>query len=271
MTRRSGSGTSPERLGIGRRDRIFSPALAVRSRLRVRGRRSGLHRLRIGCACMGPGCMTECPFNPLEDRQGEGPQSDRALVDARGRGAVVGRLPTLAPGDHRVRTPHGHATRGDPEPALVPGGSDAPHAHDPRAKNGSRDTLPVNDTAMAVLQARAAVRTSSTEAVFMNGAGHARNARNLLRAFYPAMRKADITRFRFHDLRHTFATRLIQAGVDVYTVQKLGRWKTISMVLRYAHHQPESLRAGAEVLDRLRREMSTTRAQSGTTMCVGVA
>ena len=29
---------------------------------------------------------------------------------------------------------------------------------------------------------------------------------------------------------------------DVYTVQKLGRWKTISMVLRYAHHQPESLR-----------------------------
>ena len=80
------------------------------------------------------------------------------------------------------------------------------------------------------------------------------------------MRKAGITRFRFHDLRHTFSTRLIQAGVDVYTVQKLGRWKTISMVLRYAHHQPESLRGGAEVLDRLRREHSTTLAQS-----VGVA
>jgi integrase len=46
-----------------------------------------------------------------------------------------------------------------------------------------------------------------------------RNALNLLRAFYPAMRKAGIIRFRFHDLRHTIATRLIQAGVDVYTVQ----------------------------------------------------
>jgi integrase len=129
-------------------------------------------------------------------------------------------------------------------------------------KNGARDTLPVNDTAMEVLQARAAVRTSSTETVFLNGAGHAREARNLLRAFYPAMRKAGITRFRFHDLRHTFATRLIQAGVDVYTVQKLGRWKTIAMVQRYAHHQPESLRGGAEVLDRLRRENSTKIAQS---------
>src|SRR6267143_1153123 len=128
-------------------------------------------------------------------------------------------------------------------------------------KNGARDTLPVNDTAMEVLQARAAVRTNSTEAVFVNEAGHPREACNLLRAFYPAMRKAGIARFRFHDLRHTFATRLIQAGVDVYTVQKLGRWKTISMVLRYAHHEPESLRGGAEVLDRLRRENSTKLAQ----------
>ena len=131
-------------------------------------------------------------------------------------------------------------------------------------KNGARDTLPVNATAMEVLQARAAVRTNSTEAVFVNEAGHPREARNLLRAFYPAMRRAGITRFRFHDLRHTFATRLIQAGVDVYTVQKLGRWKTISMVLRYAHHQPESLRGGAEVLDRLRREQNTELAQAST-------
>jgi integrase len=101
-----------------------------------------------------------------------------------------------------------------------------------------------------------------TEAVFLNGAGHPRNVRNLLRAFYPAMRKAGTTRFQFHDLRHTFATRLIQADVDVYTVQKLGRWKTISMALRYAHHQPKSLRGGTEVLDRLRQESSTRLAQS---------
>lgn len=133
-------------------------------------------------------------------------------------------------------------------------------AHDPEAEKWRTGYVPVNDTAMEVLQARAAVRVSSTEAVFLNGAGHPRNTHNLLRAFYPAMRKAEITRFRFHDLQHIFATRLIQAGVDaydVYTVRKLGRWKTISLVLRCAHHQPESLPGSAEVLDRPRRESST--------------
>ena len=44
-------------------------------------------------------------------------------------------------------------------------------------------------------------------------------------------------------------------------VEPTARWKTISMVLRYAQHQPESLRGGAEVLDRLRRENSTVLAQ----------
>ena len=78
------------------------------------------------------------------------------------------------------------------------------------------------------------------------------------------MQKARIIRFRFHDLGHTFATWLIQAGVDVYMVQKLGRWKTLSMVLRYAHHQPECLRGSAEVLDRLRREDCPILAQRGT-------
>ncbi|HSL05923.1 MAG TPA: site-specific integrase, partial [Nitrospiraceae bacterium] len=117
-------------------------------------------------------------------------------------------------------------------------------------KDGGRDTLPVNARTFDVLKARARVRSLKTDYVFYNGAENRMDARNLLRVFYPVMKKADVKRFRFHDLRHTFATRLVQAGVDIYTVQKLGRWKTISMVMRYAHHHPESLRAGIEILDR---------------------
>lgn len=124
-------------------------------------------------------------------------------------------------------------------------------------KNGGRDTLPVNASTLDVLKARARVRSLKTDYVFSNGAGNRRDARDLLRVFYPAMKKADVKRFRFHDLRHTFATRLVQAGADIYTVQKLGRWKTISMVQRYAHHHSESLRAGIEILDRVPAAMST--------------
>jgi integrase len=129
-------------------------------------------------------------------------------------------------------------------------------------KNGGRDILPVNARTLEVLKARARVRSLKTDYVFYNGAGNRMDARDLLRVFYPAMKKADVKRFRFHDLRHTFATRLVQAGADIYTVQKLGRWKTISMVMRYAHHHSESLRAGIEILDRVPAGVSTVLAQS---------
>jgi integrase len=66
----------------------------------------------------------------------------------------------------------------------------------------------------------------------------------------------------FHDLRHTFAIRLVQAAEDIYSVQNLGRWKKISMVMRYAHHYPESLRLAAEILNRQRSDYVTNLSQS---------
>jgi integrase len=92
--------------------------------------------------------------------------------------------------------------------------------------------------------------------------GNRMNARDLLRVFCPVMKKADVKRFRFDDLRHTFATRLVQAGADIYTMQQLERWKTISMAMRYAHHHPESLRAGIEILDRVPTGVNTVLTQS---------
>jgi integrase len=66
-----------------------------------------------------------------------------------------------------------------------------------------------------------------------------------------AIDKAGIEDFRFHDLRHCFATKLVQRGVDLYKVQLLLGHKTPLMTQRYAHHYPESLREGVEALGRV--------------------
>jgi integrase len=76
-----------------------------------------------------------------------------------------------------------------------------------------------------------------------------RDERNLTRAYYVAMEKAGIENLTFHDLRHTFATRMVQKGVDIYKVQRLLGHKSPVMTQRYAHHSPESLRDGVNALE----------------------
>jgi site-specific recombinase XerD len=101
---------------------------------------------------------------------------------------------------------------------------------------------------LELLRANGAVRHISGF-VFALQTGTQIHARNLLRAFYLARKKAGLEDVRFHDLRHTFATRLVQAGVDLYKVKELLGHKTITMTMMYAHHCPESLRSSVDVLD----------------------
>ena len=115
-------------------------------------------------------------------------------------------------------------------------------------KNGGLDTLPLNVTALALLMRRRAASEGSAW-VFPDEAGQRMPNQLIQRVFRGAVKVAGVEKFRFHDLRHTFATRLVQIGVDLYTVAYLGRWKTLDMVKRYAHHNPESLRPGIEKLD----------------------
>ncbi len=131
-------------------------------------------------------------------------------------------------------------------------------------KNRSVDTLPLNATVLAILLKKAAGDFDPNQRVFVNRFGNRIGSSVLIRAFHGAIRKAGIPELRFHDLRHTFATRLVQNGIELFTVQKLGRWKNTSMVMRYAHHCPESLRAGIEVMDSLKSPIITNLSQSHT-------
>jgi integrase len=128
-------------------------------------------------------------------------------------------------------------------------------------KNGQLDTLPLNKKVINVLREIWNNRQKDAEYVFPSQHNTRISHRNLFRAFQIAKEKAKIEKFRFHDLRHTFATRLVQSGVDIYAVQKLGRWKTLSMVTRYGHFNTESLRSSIEVMDKVEKKISTNLAQ----------
>jgi integrase len=54
--------------------------------------------------------------------------------------------------------------------------------------------------------------------------------------------------YTWHCNRHTFASRLVMAGVDLRTVQQLGGWRTLAMVMRYSHLSPAHL---VEAVERL--------------------
>jgi integrase len=67
-------------------------------------------------------------------------------------------------------------------------------------------------------------------------------------AFETACRHAKLTDVTPHVLRHTFASRLVMAGVDLRTVQELGGWKSLNMVQRYAHLSREHKQKAVEML-----------------------
>ena len=131
-----------------------------------------------------------------------------------------------------------------------------------RSKNGEKRTVPLNRRLSELLKLKAKVRDIKGSYVFASKAGTKIHHRNLRRAFYKALDRVEIEDFKFHDLRHTFATRLVHAGIDLYKVARLLGHKDIRMTQRYAHHYPESLRDGVEVLDNLTGKI-TNLAQSG--------
>jgi len=61
-------------------------------------------------------------------------------------------------------------------------------------------------------------------------------------------RDSKVTDFRFHDLRHDYASRLVQSGVDLYTVQKLLGHSSVEMTQRYAHLSDKGLQDAVSVL-----------------------
>jgi len=100
------------------------------------------------------------------------------------------------------------------------------------AKNSESRSMPMNDVLTATL-AEVRINATTTDPVFLNRDGAP--CRSFRTAFERAVRKAALHDFTFHDLRHTFASCLVLAGVDLPTVKALMGHQNISMTLRYTH------------------------------------
>jgi integrase len=110
----------------------------------------------------------------------------------------------------------------------------------PRSKNGAMRHVPLNGTARHAL-AELHARNGDSDLVF--------GSKSPRGWFEPAVNAACVNDFTWHCLRHTFASRLVMAGVDIRTVAELLGHKTLAMTMRYAHLAPDHQLAAVERLE----------------------
>lgn len=112
-----------------------------------------------------------------------------------------------------------------------------------QTKNGEKRIIPMN---RSVRETLVSIRKNPESAyIFCGKNGFPYNFR---KSFETALKKSGIKDFRFHDCRHSFASHLVMAGVDLNTVRDLLGHKTLGMTLRYSHLSPDHRTRAVEVL-----------------------
>lgn len=119
------------------------------------------------------------------------------------------------------------------------------------AKNGTSRTVSLNSVVLAALSRLPRI----SDFVFAKHNGKPYHA---IRGFRAACQRAGLTGVTPHTTRHTFATRLVENGVDLRTVQELGGWATLSLIQRYAHVSPGRKAEAVEGLVRNSPTLFTT-------------
>jgi integrase len=110
-------------------------------------------------------------------------------------------------------------------------------------KSGDGRGIPLNADALAALQATLG---QHSRWCFTFGGNRIQKSST---AWDKARRRAGIEDFRFHDLRHTWASWHVQSGTSLPELMELGGWKSYEMVLRYAHLAPEKLSSVARRIE----------------------
>jgi integrase len=104
----------------------------------------------------------------------------------------------------------------------------------------------LNAEAVAILEAWRQFRSRRASAARVFPGSDGEGLQRIDKAWRSLIEIAGIENFRFHDLRHHFASRLVQSGIDLNTVRELLGHADITMVLRYAHMSPDRLAMAVE-------------------------
>ncbi len=111
-------------------------------------------------------------------------------------------------------------------------------------KNGDKREVPMNDhVKTAIIQVR---KNPQSPYIFCNEEGNPRQ--DIRKSFSTALKNSGIKGFRFHDLRHTFASQLVMSGANLNTVRELLGHKDITMTLRYSHLAPSYKQQAVDIL-----------------------
>jgi len=115
------------------------------------------------------------------------------------------------------------------------------------SKSGKKRMIPIND----ILNETLKVLPSRFKKgyVFPSPVRPEQHWRDFRWQFGNAVKKADIHNFRFHDIRHTFASHLVMSGVDLMTVKELLGHATLTMTMRYSHLAPDHRMRAIKTLD----------------------
>jgi site-specific recombinase XerD len=105
---------------------------------------------------------------------------------------------------------------------------------------------PINKTLKALF--KSLPRHIKSDYVFCDKEG--RPYKDVKRFFHTVLKKVCIEDFRFHDLRHSFASRLVMKGAGLKAVQELLGHKNIKMTMRYSHLSEDFKKDAVELLDR---------------------
>jgi site-specific recombinase XerD len=129
--------------------------------------------------------------------------------------------------------------------------------HLPKTKNGDPRTIPLNSVALSSLkELHGDCKIMRSVPVFPS----ARSGESLQgsRGRFPsALEEARIEGYTWHCNRHTFASRLVMAGVDLRTVAELLGHRTLQMVMRYSHLAPEHQASAVDRLVKVEKRRDT--------------